>query len=742
MACDDTVMIQVERANQKSRQQDHADLTVGWRFLSLMRQKQISGKLLQVVVSVFIVVLVLIIGTAIGAIKAQSLAWLVPVAAVIAALAPWVYSEIEAAKLQRDQVAEFIRRHLRSAPETGMGELPTVADLTLEKLGVNRAVLTVPYIHRDCEPKIRSLLESGSPVLLIGSSMAGKTMTAANIIKDLYSQRRVAFPDSKDTLASLDSIEDMLNDAIIWLDDINLFIGAGGITADALQRLTEKGNLVIATIRARAYDRYLPSSDVKSPEWDVLKTFQKVFLDRQLSAAEKERVADALDDDVTAARISSVGLGEYVGAADLIDQTLNLGPSVSPTGYAIVLGAADWRKVGIDRPIPGHLLPLLATPHLEEQRRFEATASDTYAAALAWATREINEEVSLLRRVNDDSFIIFDYALDLISAKSGSLPEATWEVVIGAATPSELLSVGYTAWVTYGIFDTALAAWSKAAESGDAIVWPRAAYNIAHILEHNNRPDDARVFYERAIASEDLEMAAVALSDLGYMRFKGGQIDEAKQIYERVLNEVEDGWAITLTYLRLGLLSEMQEEASEARDWYDQVVTSGYWHFVPRAEIGLAHVDLLENNPLSARSHFQKAINSGHPEHAPMAAFEFANILLRFNQNREAYAALRVAMEIWNDEISPIAAGMLGQLLENNGEIDAARAAYTTAAKSGHASAAPTAAFFLGKILEERGDKSGALKSYRQALASDIEEIAAEASASVKRLSGDVILLR
>ena len=85
---------------------------------------------------------------------------------------------------------------------------------------------------------------------------------------------------------------------------------------------------------------------------------------------------------------------------------------------------------------------------------------------------------------------------------------------------------------------------------------------------------------------------------------------------------------------------------------------------------------------------------------------------------------------------------MLGQLLEKNGEIDAAHAAYTTAAKSGHTSAAPTAAFFLGKILEERGDKSGALKSYRQALASDMEKIAAEAAASVKRLSGDVILLK
>lgn len=338
--------------------------------------------------------------------------------------------------------------------------------------------------------------------------------------------------------------------------------------------------------------------------------------------------------------------------------------------------------------------------------------------------------------MDEDSFTIFDYTLDLISAKSDSLPEATWEVVVGIATPAELLSVGYTAWVTYGLFDTALAAWTKATESGDAIVWPRAAYNIAHILEHENRPNDARVFYERAIASEDQEIAAVALSDLGYMRFKDGQIDEAKQIYERVLNEVQDRWAATLTHLRLGLLSEIREEASEARDWYNQVVASGYWHLVPRAEIGLAHVNLLENDPLAARPHFQKAINSGHPEHAPRAAFEFANFLVRYDQNKEAYAALRIAIEIWNDEISPIAAGMLGQLLEANGEIDAARAAFTTAEQSGHASAAPTASFFLGKVFEQRGDKSGALDSYRKALASDIEEIVAEASASVKRLSG------
>jgi tetratricopeptide (TPR) repeat protein len=702
-----------------------------------MRPGKIYEKLLQVGVSVLVVVVVLVMGTAIGAIHAHSLAWLVPVAAVIAALVPLIGSQIVAADQQRDQVAIFIRGHLRSATQRGQSELPTVSDLTLEALGVHRAVLTIPYIHRDCEPKIRELLESRCRVLLVGSSMVGKTMTAATVIKDLYSQRRIVFPDSKETFASLDSIDSMLSDTVIWLDDINSYIGAGGITPDALQRLTERGNILIATIRAREYNRYMPSSDVKSPEWDVLRTFERVILDRLLSETEKERIADALDDGVTAARISNIGLGEYVGAAELIDQSLRLGPSVSPAGYAMVLGAADWRRAGIERPIPGRLLPLLAAPHLKDSRRFEVTASDTYAAALAWATREINEEVSLLRPAADDSFSIFDYALDLISAESDSLPETAWEVVISVATPAELLSIGYTAWVTYDIFEVALKAWTKADESGDAIVWPRAVYNIAHILEQQGRSEAAKQFYERAIASGDQEIAAVSLSDLGYMRFKGGQTDEAKRIYERVLEEVKDRWAMTLTYLRLGILSEIQEEASEAWEWYDRVVRSGYYNLVPRAEIGLAHVELLEGHPLSARSYFQKAINSGHPQYAPIAAFELANILLRFNQTGEAYAALRFAMEIWNEEVSPVAAGMLGQLLEADGKNEAAYAAYTTAETAGHASASPTAAFFLGKLLEQKGDRSGALDFYRKALASDIEEISAEASGSIKRLTGE-----
>jgi tetratricopeptide (TPR) repeat protein len=358
---------------------------------------------------------------------------------------------------------------------------------------------------------------------------------------------------------------------------------------------------------------------------------------------------------------------------------------------------------------------------------------------LTWATHEINEEVSLLQQMSPDSFAVFDYALDLLSARTEDLPIETWAVVISAATPAELLSVGYTAWVTYDIFQPAFEAWGKASESGNLDVAPKAIYNIAHMLQYEGRSGEAETMYERAIHSGDQAIAAIALTDVGYMRFKEGRINEAKQIYERVLEDVENRWAIGLTHLRLGVLSEMQNGLSEARDWYDLVLKSGFYELVPQAGIGLAHVELKEGRALSARYHYQKAVNSGHPMYAPTAALELSKLLIRFDQIEDACNMLYIALEIWNDDISPLAAHLLGQLLEDSGQIDGARTAYDAAVKSGHVEAAPAAALLLGRILEGEGEFDSALNLYREASECSVEEVAAEATANVERLIGQVI---
>lgn len=114
---------------------------------------------------------------------------------------------------------------------------------------VHQTVLAIPYIHRDEEDTMRALLRAGRPVLLIGSSMVGKTKMAARVIADEFGSWPVAIPDSKTALADLDARDISLRDSVIWLDDIDRLISAGGITDGALRRLAAAGNIVVGTIR-------------------------------------------------------------------------------------------------------------------------------------------------------------------------------------------------------------------------------------------------------------------------------------------------------------------------------------------------------------------------------------------------------------------------------------------------------------------------------------------------------------
>lgn len=75
-----------------------------------MRLQKVYEKARQVGVSVLAVVVVLVAATAIGAIWPHTLPWLVPVAAVIATLAPLVASQIAAADERGDQLVGFARR--------------------------------------------------------------------------------------------------------------------------------------------------------------------------------------------------------------------------------------------------------------------------------------------------------------------------------------------------------------------------------------------------------------------------------------------------------------------------------------------------------------------------------------------------------------------------------------------------------------------------------------------------------
>lgn len=184
---------------------------------------------------------------------------------------------------------------------------------------------------------MRALLRAGRPVLLVGSSMVGKTRMAARVITEEFGFWPVVIPDSMTAIAELDAQDVLLHDSVVWLDDIDRLIGAGGITDGALRRLAAAGNVIVGTIRAAEYDRLRPTDLLRSLEWDVISRFERIFVSRELTRREQERLDEAVHDPEIRAQIRRVGLGEYVGAAGQIAEALKLG--AAGTGCWLCPGA-------------------------------------------------------------------------------------------------------------------------------------------------------------------------------------------------------------------------------------------------------------------------------------------------------------------------------------------------------------------------------------------------------------------
>ncbi len=191
--------------------------------------------------------------------------WLIVVMAAAVVVVPPALAALSQTLQRRQETGRTVRRGLQGTTGTAGGRLSTVGTADLETR-VHQTVLPIPYIHRDEEDTIRLYLGSRQPVLLIGSSMVGKTKMAARVIAEEFGSWPVAIPDSKTALADLDAKGLTLRASVIWLDDIDRLIGADGITDGALRRLADAGNVIVGTIRARAYEQFRPSDQLRLPE--------------------------------------------------------------------------------------------------------------------------------------------------------------------------------------------------------------------------------------------------------------------------------------------------------------------------------------------------------------------------------------------------------------------------------------------------------------------------------------------
>ena len=439
--------------------------------------------------------------------------------------------------------------------------------------------------------------------------MVGKTKMAAHILAEEFISWPVAIPDSKTALAEMDAKDIALQDSVIWLDDIDRLIGAGGITDGALRRLAASGNVIVGTIRARAYDQLRPSDQLRLPEWDVLCAFEHVFIRRDLSQREQERLASAVTDQDIRDRIQAVGLGEYVGAARQVAEALELGAAgTEPLGYALVVAAVDWRRCGISRPIPASLLMPLARPHLDNRSLAWLNDQDAFNAGLAWATRDINPNVALLQPAEADSYGVYDYALDLISAQDRPIPDTSWNMIIANAKPTELVNIGYAAASTYKRAEIATQAWRKAASCKNADTAQLAAVVLGRLLRDEGDVPGAKEAFQQAIDSGDATAAPLASLDLGRLLEDEGDVPGAKEAFQQAIDS-GDATAAPLASLDLGLLLLKDEgDVPGALEAFQQAIDSEHANAAGLASLILGILLAAQEDVQGAEAALNKAI--------------------------------------------------------------------------------------------------------------------------------------
>jgi tetratricopeptide (TPR) repeat protein len=372
------------------------------------------------------------------------------------------------------------------------GRLPSVCEITNPVLlGVHQAAAVpatvvpesavgVPvYVPRDIDGQLRESLAAGGFVLLVGDSTAGKSRAAFEAVAALPGHVLIC-PVSREALGVAVDRAAAERRCVLWLDDLERYLGADGLTPEHLGRLlTGSGHhrVVAATIRAAEQARITagPSGsdtgrqtarDIRlvigqARSIRVARMFTDAELERAGARGWDPRIADAL------AHAGSYGIAEYLAAGPelLRDWEDARASSAGPhaRGAALVAAAIDIRRAGYLSALPRALLNQVHEQYLADPE-YARTPRERVPDAWAWATCPRAATTTLLRPAGPGRVEVFDYLVDSIQRRAGSLGRVPEQVVVEAlahASPEDADSLAQTAYAQ-GRYQTAEHAYRQA----------------------------------------------------------------------------------------------------------------------------------------------------------------------------------------------------------------------------------------------------------------------------------------
>ena len=351
------------------------------------------------------------------------------------------------------------------------GRLPAVRDITNPvALGVHQAAQGLTsgapaYIARDVDSELQKRLAAGGFVLLVGDSTAGKSRTAFEAMSKTLADHVLIYPSDRDTIvpAILRGVQE--RKCVLWLNDLENYLGAGGLVPAQIVRLLsgkEHHRVILATIRTYEQNRLANSDSHDDNDHRVLHDIRQVLdlaysirVPRLFSSDELHRARAKASDLRIAEAIrhaDSYGVAEYLAAGPELlrcwedARTSSQGPNAR--GAALVAAAVDLRRAGFLSPISRTLLDKIHGHYLKSPEHARALHEPIHEA-WRWATCQRQAANSLLRPVGPGMIEVFEYLLDAIELRAGpfdQVPEQVIRDAIGFCDPADADSLAAAAY--------------------------------------------------------------------------------------------------------------------------------------------------------------------------------------------------------------------------------------------------------------------------------------------------------
>jgi hypothetical protein len=357
-----------------------------------------------------------------------------------------------------------------------------------------------PFVARDVDGELRAALARPGFVLIVGESAAGKSRAGVEAMRAVLADYPIVVPADGPALATLVEQVAQFRRCVIWLDDLERFLGLDGLSVQVLTGLLDGGAgrqvVVLATMRTQErarYDRVHEAGldDAGRQVWrrgrEVIERADEIRVERRWSEHELGRAASHSDGRIVraVAQAGRFGVAEVLAAGPELINTLRHGwtPGQHPRGAALVTAAVACRRTGVHRPLPLALLDEVHEPYLAARGGADLRP-EILSQALAFATTTVYATTSLLLPDDRGGYLAHDYLLDALPIDP--IAESTWPALLTWASPSEAYEIGRCAYDAF-VFDHARTAFTRAAEAGV----PNAAYMLAVTVGTAGRPAQA-----------------------------------------------------------------------------------------------------------------------------------------------------------------------------------------------------------------------------------------------------------